>query len=315
MFKLPLGCGLALLLAAFAYAPQALAQKVTRDPTVSTRAAPPPRKPPPVAAEPAPNLPKLTAAQIVEKNEAARGGAGAWRAVQTITANGKLDAGGKQDTLLPVKMQIKRPNKQRVSIDFAGHTAVQVFDGEHGWKLRPFMNRRDPEPYSPEELKKALAQPPFEGLLIDSAAKGVKDELEGTEMVDKTPTYRLKVTTKEGNARHIWIDGKTFLEAKIEDEPHHFNGKMHKTETYYRDYHRVGGIEVPYVMETRVDTDPQSHALTFEKLVLNEKMDDSLFAKPASLTDAELPSPPKFVKEIRPRPPAPSQADPNAASH
>lgn len=313
MFKLPLGCGLALLLAALVYAPQALAQKVTRDPTAAARAAPPPKTAPPVAAEPAPDLPKLTAAQIVEKNEAARGGVGAWRAVQTITATGKLDAGGKQDTLLPYKMQIKRPNKQRISLDFAGHTAVQVFDGEHGWKLRPFMNRRDPEPYSPDELKQALAQPPFEGLLIDSAAKGTKVELEGTEMVEKTPTYRLKVTTKEGHAQHIWIDGKTFLEAKIEDAPHHFNGKMRKTETYYRDYRRVGGIEVPYVMETRVDTDTKGHALTIDKMTLNDKMDDSVFAKPASLTDAELPAPPKFVKEIRPRPPTATQADPNSS--
>lgn len=315
MSKISFACGLALLLAAFAYAPQALAQKVTRDPTVSARAALPPRKPPASAPVPAPNLPKLTAAQIVEKNEAARGGVGAWRAVQTMTVTGKLDAGGKVDTLLPFKMQVKRPDKQRLSLDFAGHTAVQVFDGEHGWKLRPFMNRRDPEPYSPEELQKARTAPPFEGRLIDSAAKGTKVELEGTEMVEKTPTYRLKVTTKQGQTQHIWIDGSTFLEAKVEDAQHHFNGKMRKVETYYRDYRRVGGILVPYVLETRVDTAPQPRAMTIEKVVLNEKMDDSLFGKPASLTDAEMPQPPKFVKVIPPRPPSATQPAASGASH
>jgi hypothetical protein len=294
MSKLTLACGLALALAVANYAPEALAQKVRRDPTVPTTAAPKPQPAP--AAEPAPNLPKLSAAQIVAKNEVARGGVSAWRAVETLTLTGKLDAGGKQDTLLPIKIQAKRPDKQRVAIDFAGHTSVQVFDGQHGWKLRPYLNRPDAEPFSPDELQKALAAPPLEGQLIDYAAKGSKVELEGTEMVEKKPTYRLKVTTKQGHTQHFWIDGSTFLEAKAEADPHRFNSKMRKTETYYRDYHRVGGVMIPYVAETRVESAPQGRALTIEKAVLNETMDDSLFAKPAALTAAEMPQPPKMVK-------------------
>jgi hypothetical protein len=38
----------------------------------------------------------LTAAQIIEKNVSAKGGLQAWRAVQTITLSGKMEAGGKQ---------------------------------------------------------------------------------------------------------------------------------------------------------------------------------------------------------------------------
>ena len=38
-------------------------------------------------------VPKLTATQIVDKNVAARGGLQAWRAVQTMTWKGKMDAG------------------------------------------------------------------------------------------------------------------------------------------------------------------------------------------------------------------------------
>ncbi len=294
MSKVTLACGLAVALAVASYAPAALAQKVTRDPSVPTTAVPKPRPAP--AAEPAPNLPKLSAAQIVEKNEAARGGVTAWRAVQTITLTGKLDAGGKQDTLLPVKIQVKRPNKQRISIDFAGHTAVQVFDGQHGWMLRPYLNRPDAEPFSPDELQKALAAPPLEGQLIDYAAKGSKVELEGTEVVEKKATYRIKVTTKQGHTQRFWIDGSTFLEAKAEADPHHFNAKMRRTETYYRDYHRVGGVMIPYVAETRVDSALQGRALTIEKAMLNETIDDSLFTKPAALTAAEMPVAPKMVK-------------------
>jgi outer membrane lipoprotein-sorting protein len=296
MSKLTVACGVTLLLTVAAAGPEALAQKVTRDPTMPTHATPPVHVAP--APVPAPNLAKLSAEQVVAKYEAACGGAAAWRAIQSMTITGKLDAGGKKDTLLPYTLKVKRPNKQRMSIEFAGHTAVQVFDGAHGWKLRPYLNRPDPEPYSADELQKALAQPPLEGPLMDAAAKGTRVELEGTEMLDKTPTYRLKLTTKQGHTQHIWIDGSTFLEVKAEANPHRYDGKMRKVETWFRDYRRVGNVTMPYVAETRVDTAQQGRAITIDKVMLNEKMEDNLFAKPPALTTAEMPQPPKMVKMV-----------------
>src|ERR1700681_3898390 len=46
-----------------------------------------------LAADAAPQAAKLSAAQIVEKNVAARGGLQAWRGVQTVSWNGKMDVG------------------------------------------------------------------------------------------------------------------------------------------------------------------------------------------------------------------------------
>ena len=116
----------------------------------------------------------LSAAQIVDKNVAARGGLQAWRAVQTLSLQGKMGAGGNQRAALPVQtpdvknsqitlprrraeeaqlpflMEMKRPRKVRVEVQFKGETAVQVYDGTNGWKLRPFLNRHEIEPYSDE---------------------------------------------------------------------------------------------------------------------------------------------------------------------
>jgi hypothetical protein len=293
MSKLSLACALALTLAICAYAPDAAAVKVTRDATPPAPAVPP-RPAAPAAPVPA-NLPKLSATQIVDKNVAARGGLTAWRAIHSMSITGKLDAGGKKDTLLPYTLQVKRPNKQRLAIEFAGHTALQVFDGEHGWKLRPYLNRPDPEPFSAEELRKATAEPALDGPLIDYAAKGSKVELEGTEMVEGQGTYRLKVTSKQGREQHIWVDGSTFLEAKMEGNPRHFNGRMRKVETYLRDYRRVEGVMVPFVAETRIESVPGGHSMTIEKVLLNEKFDDGAFAKPQSLSAAAMPTLPKMV--------------------
>jgi hypothetical protein len=290
MSKLSLASYLALSLAVCWYAPEAAAVKVERDPTVSANPVPPPKKAEAQAVAPAPDLPKLTAAQIADKNVAARGGLTAWRAVQSIKMTGRMEVGAKADKELPFTLQMKRPNKQRLAIEFAGQTAVQVFDGKNGWKLRPFLNRPDPEPFSAEELSKTEDGPGIDGLLVDYAAKGSKIELEGTETVEDKATYRLKLTNKQGHSSHIWIDGTSFLEAKIESHPRRLDGRMHPVETYLRDYRSVDGLMIPYVSETKLQGVAKSHKMTVENVALNLALDEALFAKPAPAAVAMAPA-------------------------
>ena len=281
MSKLSLASYLALSLAVGWYAPEAAAAKVERDPTVSANPVPPKKAAEPQAVAPAPDLPKLTAAQIADKNVAARGGLDKWRAVQSIKMTGRMEVGGKANNQVPFTLQMKRPNKQRLAIEFGGQTAVQVFDGEKGWKLRPFLNRPDPEPFSAEELGKTEDGPGIDGLLVDYVAKGSKIELEGTETVEDKATYRLKLTNKQGHFSHIWIDGTTFLEAKVEGHPRRFDGRMRPVETYLSDYRPVDGLMIPHVSETRVQGAAKSHKMMVENVAVNLALDDALFTKPA----------------------------------
>src|SRR6266403_1212953 len=194
----------------------------------------------------------LSAAQIVDKHVAARGGLQAWRAVQTLSVAGKLDAGTgdsvarseilarqgtgasakraaaaaqaaadakkaaeAQQVQLPFRLEMKRPRKSRLEIDFAGKTAVQVYDGQTGWKVRPYLNRDDVEPFTADEAKSESAKPDLEGSLIDYAAKGTQVALEGMDPVEGHPAYKLKLTMKNGDVQHIWIDAQSFLDVKV----------------------------------------------------------------------------------------------------
>jgi outer membrane lipoprotein-sorting protein len=267
------------------------------------------------AAESAPQLPKLTAAQILEKHIAARGGAQAWKAVQSMQLSGKLDAGhgdnvaramrmvnagkkasgkgtsaqiaaasetkeSEKEIQLPFTLVLKRPNLTRMEVLFDGKTAVQVFDGEHGWKLRPFLNRSDAEPFTADEMKTESERGDLDGPLIDYAAKGTKVELDGTEMVEGQPAYRLKVTPRKGAVKQVWIDGKTFLDVKMEGFPRRMDGKMHPVYVYQRDFRSVQGVMIPFVMETAVEGYAETHKLQIEKATINPKLDDALFSKP-----------------------------------
>jgi outer membrane lipoprotein-sorting protein len=224
---------------------------------------------------------QLSAAQIVERNVAARGGLQAWRAVQTMSYSGKMDAGGKQNVQLPFVMEMKRPRKTRVEIEFAKDKAVQVYDGANGWKLRPFLGRREVEPFTIDEVKAASMESDLDGPLVDYATKGTQVDVEGVEKVEGQDAYKLKLNMKGGQVRQLWVDTQTFLEVKIEGVPRRMDGKMHPVEIYYRDYKSVNGLVVPYVLETTVQGVKQSHKMTIESVVVNPKLDDSLFTKPS----------------------------------
>jgi hypothetical protein len=257
---------------------------------------------------------KLTAVQIVEKNVAARGGLQAWRAVQSLKETGNLAAGGndrstqpveipgarrpgksmplpsnprlKEEAQLPFTLELERPRKLRLEIVFAGKTAVQVYDGTNGWKLRPYLNRLEVEPYTEEELKSAALQTELDGPLVDYAAKGNKVELDGMEKVENRDTYKLKVTLANGHETHVWVDAQTFLEAKVEGQPRRMDGKIHPVEVYYRDYHAVNGLQMPFVLETQVvplaprEQHYQAEKIAIDKIVVNPKLDASEFSKP-----------------------------------
>ena len=253
-----------------------------------------------------PSAPKLTAAEIVDKNVAARGGLAAWRAVHTMEMKGTMDAGGdhrstlpvpvatkasmkgpnvvpprpKEQVQLPFVMDLQRGRKMRVEIEFQGQTAVQVYNGTQGWKLRPFLNRHEVEDFTPDELKAASTQTDLDGLLIDYAAKGSKVELESVDLVDGRSAYNLKVTDKSGYARHVWVDSGTFLETKIEGTPRRLDGKYHPVAVYLRDYRTVSGLVMPFLLETTVEGVRDTEKIKIDNIITNPNLEEARLSKP-----------------------------------
>lgn len=180
---------------------------------------------------------------------------------------------------LPFVMELKRPRMTRLEIRFQGQTAVQAFDGKNGWKLRPFLGRREVEPFTTEERRVASQQTELDGLLIDHAAKGYRVKLLGTEAVESRDAYALEVTTGEGDVRHVWVDTQTSLEVKV-DGTRKMDGKSRKVWTYLREYRPVDGLMIPHLLETSVEGAPGSEKIRIERVALNPKLDDARFATP-----------------------------------
>jgi hypothetical protein len=192
-------------------------------------------------------------------------------------------------------MLLQRPRQVRFDIEFKGQTAVQVYDGLHGWKSRPYLNRSNVESFSADELKAASMQPDLDGPLIDYAAKGTRIDLVGMEKLDSGNAYKLRLTLKSGETTNLWIDAQTFLETKVEGQPRRLDGKVHPVEVYYQDYRAVNGLQIPFVLETRIlplagsakgpkEAAIPTEKITIQKVLVNPKLVASSFAMPAVQT-------------------------------
>ena len=271
-----------------------------------------------VGAEAKVTAPTLSVAQIIEKHLAARGGVAGWHATQAISWSGKMEIGSgnsaersnrflrsgsmpsshkelteesaatdTQDSRpkqvqVPFVLTMERPHKTRLELVIAGKTAVQVYDGTQGWKVRPFLNRNDAEPFSPEELKLEQAREALDGPLVDYSAKGTRVDLDGVEAVAGKPAYKLKLTHKDGTVQHLWIDAQRFLDVKVEGNPRRMDGRMHNVYVYQGDFRSVQGLVIPFVLETVVDGYPDTHRIIADTVTINPKLAANTFAKPVT---------------------------------
>jgi outer membrane lipoprotein-sorting protein len=183
---------------------------------------------------------------------------------------------------LPFVLEMKRPGKSRIELEFTGKTAIQVYDGKEGWLKRPYLNRNDWEPFSAEQAKASAGKWDMDGPLIDYAAKGTKVALEGVEKVEGRDAWKLKLTLKDGAVQHVWIDQKSFLDVKVEGTPRRMDGKMHTVWIMQSDFRSVQGVTLPFELKTVVEGYPDRHRMQLEKVAVNPKLDDNRFVKPAA---------------------------------
>jgi hypothetical protein len=249
---------------------------------------------------------------VIDKNAAARGGRSAWRQVRALSMTGTLEAGVPRDprrqaeaalrtrtesaaearrerlhnlqtapkpVQLPFVLELRRPRESRLEIQFRDQTAVQVFDGTHGWKVRPYLGRREVEPFTDDELKLASQQAELDGPLLDLAATGDTAELLGRSTLDGRDVFTLAVRSPKGAVRQVLVDAETFLEVRV-DGTRVLDGKPHRMWTTFRDYRAVDGLMIPHTLETTVEGVAGSEKIVVEHVALNPEVADARFSKP-----------------------------------
>lgn len=229
--------------------------------------------------------PELSAAQIVEKNVAARGGLEAWRKIQTMVWLGHIERASAGAAVLPYVLEQKRPNKTRFEIKVRNQVATRIYDGTDGWKLHPASNGRPIlQPFTAEELIFARDGQGIDGALLDYQAKGIAVTLDGVDDVEGRKAYRLSVKMPSGASHHVWIDAQTFLDVKYDQQSRNALGLLGTVTVFYRNYQTIDGLQIPLMIETN-SVSAQNVArptdkMVIDKISLNPPLEDERFAKP-----------------------------------
>jgi outer membrane lipoprotein-sorting protein len=235
---------------------------------------------PAVFAQAAP--PPLGAAEIVQKNNVARGGLEAWQRLQTMAWTGVVESDAAPVRKLPFLLEQKRPNKTRFELITDGQRSVRVYDGRGGWKLRvnPANGRPELLPYNDDELKYARGAPVIDGPLMDCVAKGGVVTLAGHGLVDGRAAYILEVKLPVGDTQRLWVDAETYLELRQDRQLRTAAGQGGTVTVLFRDYREFEGVQIPTRIETGRVAGTSPNTLIIERVALNPELEDRAFARP-----------------------------------
>jgi hypothetical protein len=225
----------------------------------------------------APPLPAQTADEIIAKYVTTVGGMEKIQAVTTLRRTGKFTGGGGFEA--NVVQESKRPNRVRQEFLFQGMTGVNAYDGKTGWKIEPWQGKKDAEALSEEEMKEIVEDADFDEPLVNYRQKGNKVELVGTEQIEGTDVFKLKVTLASGDVRFYYMDTDYYVPIKIEMK-RMIRGAEQELETSLGDYKAVAGWYLPYSVETGRKGSDDRQKITFERIEANVPIDDARFAKP-----------------------------------
>ena len=222
-----------------------------------------------------------TADELAAKNVAAKGGAEKLAALHSLRLTGKVLVNG--DTLqLGYVATVARPDSVRLEATLQGLTLIQAYDGTQGWKVNPFQGRKDPEKMSADDAKELSEDAAdFTGALVDWKAKGYKLDYLGTEDVDGTDAYKLRVTRPNGDITYVFLDPEYFLEIRtINRRIQH--GVPRETVTDYGDYEQVNGVYFAFSQASGPNGSSDRQKLQFDKAEANAPIDGALFRFPAT---------------------------------
>jgi hypothetical protein len=233
-----------------------------------------------VSAVCAQDKPQLTVDQLVAKNVAAKGGAEALRALQSVRLNGKMLVNEGQIQLAYAETK-KRPGEVRTEATLQGMTAVEAYDGKEGWRISPFQGRKDPEKMSADDVKPLMEDAEIDGPLVNWKEKGSTLEYVGREDVDGTSAYKIKVVRKNGDVNFVYLDPDHFLEIRILTQRIR-HGAQEETETDVGDYEKIDGVFIPFSVETGRKGDSDKQKVVIEKAEANIPVDDTIFHFPTT---------------------------------
>ena len=195
--------------------------------------------------------------------------------VKTMTMSGKIMQQGME---FPIIMRMKRPDKVRMEASVQGQKIITSYDGESGWTVNPMMGSLEAQDLGPDQVKEMKSMGDMDGDLYDYEAKGHQLEYLGEEEMEGTPTYKLKLTKKDGDVSVYYFDADSYVILKTEATTT-VQGVEQTFEQYPGNYKMIEGMAMPFNITSKYQGMTMLE-IVIDTVEIDKEVPDSLFVRP-----------------------------------
>ena len=207
-----------------------------------------------------------------------------WDNVKSMKMSANVEQGGMK---IPIEVVNMRDGRMYTQITFMGNTmTMAAFDGKTSWTTS-FMTMQAEESPADDSENARRASKEFPNALVNHKKLGYNASLLGTEKIEGTECYKIKLEKKtllvEGkeipNVEYIYLDVENKVPLVVETEITSGEMKGKISQTKFSDYQEIEGVIMPFSTTSGLKDGP-SQAIQFEKIEINPKVDESKFSFP-----------------------------------
>lgn len=228
-----------------------------------------------------------TADEIINNYFENTGGLDQWKSIKAIKFEGNINIQGME---IPIEMIQTTDGLTMAKANFQGQNFYQnVYDGETLWSTNQMtMQAEKSDTESTENFKNDLND--FPDAFIDYKAKGYTVELIGTETIEGTETYKIKLVKEpimvdgkeEQDISFHYFDKENFVPIVVEKEIKSGPAAGMVGQTTLSDYQEVDGLYFPYSIMEGVKGQPGGQQITITKVTINMEIDNAIFKFPVT---------------------------------
>lgn len=196
--------------------------------------------------------------------------------IKTLKANARMVQQGAE---IPLVLVQKKPNKQRIDMEFQGQKFSQSYNGKEGWTVNPFIQVMEPKMLTEEELKEVEDQSTIDDPLMDYKKKGHTIELEGTETIEGIDYDKIKLTKKNGNIHYYLLSKGDSMQVVVRRTILGGPMKGQTGESILGDYRAAGEGLMPYSITSKLQGQTFLQ-IKIDSYEINPAIDDALFDFP-----------------------------------
>jgi hypothetical protein len=214
-----------------------------------------------------------TADEVIQKYTANMGGLDAFNKVTSAKITGTISVQGND---LPITIQIINGKGMRSDVEAMGQTVTNCYFNGKGWKINPFAGAPSPTEVTGNELNDFKFQSSLASQLMDYKAMGHQVELQGTEKVEGTDSYKIKLTNKDDSRVTTYFISTSDYTIIKSVGTRDMQGQQTEVESYYSDPKEFGGIKFFMTRDSKIEGQI-FQTVKIDKIELNVPVDEKIF--------------------------------------